>query len=379
MFYCNDTAAGCPTDTRQFLKEVRAELDPKPRDVFDLNQVDRLLELFRYHATTSAAETDTNVLQSTVRQQGDDEDVYNPTLLTRSTRLWHRPPVVEITSIHSAAGRTSLLYYLTALALLHKDDGGKASAVIWLDTDGRFSALRLSQVLTAIIAKNRANTAHPTEPLIHQALTHLHILHPQSSSQLVSMLQQLPSYLLSPSSHQSSTRRLDLIVLDSSTTFTFQDRFEADIARLEAGTTSDPTTTLSRPAQIQEALRNLQSKFDCSILFTTDGAAFPHTMRTQPTEVPREATSISSWTAFATLSVTVQRAAVPQFAPNMSLDQCLADRAQRQEAMSKSRFVVGLDWKSSERWAPHVRKAASELPGRGVFGMRIKDHGVEIE
>lgn len=347
--------------------------------MFGLPQVDDLLELFRYHATTSAAIAETNFWQSNAIQQGDDEKVYGTNLLTSSVRLETQSPIVEVTSSHSAAGKTSLLYYLTALALLHKDDGGKSSAVVWLDTDGRFSALQLSQILNAIISRRKANTANLTEHLISQALTHLHILHPQSSSQLLSMLQQLPTYLLSPASHHSLHRQLGMLVVDSATAFTFQDRFEADIARLEAGSISNPTTTTSRTTQIQESLQSLQSRFDCSILFTTDGATLLPTKRTQSTEMPQEPASISSWTAFATLSLTVQRASVPQFAPNMSLEQCLADRGQRQEAVSKSRFVVGLDWKGSERWLPEIRKAANELPGKGAFGMRINDHGVEIE
>ena len=84
---------------------------------------------------------------------------------------------------------------------------------------------------------------------------------------------------------------------------------------------------------------------------------------------PHEPRSISPWTAFATLTLRMSRAQVPRFASHMSLEECLTDRAKRQEALAKGRFVVEIDHGGAERWTSDVRDALRRLEVEGSFVM----------
>lgn len=374
------------TDVTKLLQDLRTRVNPSPTGLLGLRVLDDLLELFRYHETSSASVGGPLQAHNNHFRYGDDGSEAQWTDSAgndaSSKRLTTRPPVVEITSPHSAAGKTSLLYLLIALALLSRDHGDKASAVVWLDTIGHFSATRLARIMTNIISKHDSNTTTSTTAIVHQALTHLHALQPNSSSQLLTILQNLPTHLLSSASHTSTTRPLGLLILSSATAFHHQDRFTSEIARLNAGSTSHASSTPSLTSQIQSALLSLHARFSCTILFTTNSIPQMRNARpaTTPSNIPPdEQSSISTWTAFATLSLTTSRIPVPPFAPNMSLEQCLRDREKRQEAVGKGRFVVSVDWKGSERWDAGVRQKLGELEDKGRCGMRVWEGGVEVD
>jgi hypothetical protein len=65
----------------------------------------------------------------------------------------------------------------------------------------------------------------------------------------------------------------------------------------------------------------------------------------------------------------------------MSLEECLRDRDKRQEAVSRGRFRVGLNWEVAERWPVGVREALSGMEGRtrDGFVMRVTEEGVDVE
>ena len=301
--------------------------------------------------------------------------------------------MLEVTSTKSAAGKTSLLYQLAALALLPHDHGGQESAVLWLDTDNNFSASRLAQTSTYVLSKFGSNSASAIDDIVNTSFQHLYILKPTSSTSLANALKSVPSHLLRHTSHTSPNRPLSLVVLDSATAFSYQDRFDADIARLEAGPGADTSrsSTLSRTSQIITALRQIQHDFECAIIFTT--AQQPNTRskyktrpnplkRPAPSEhpsIPSEAPSQSPWTSFATLTLTISQIPVAQFAPNMTLDECLRDREKRQEAVVKGRFAVGLDWEGSGMWPPGIRNVVNGMEGRGGFVVRINEKGMDVE
>lgn len=374
------------TDVEQLLRELRTIFEPHPIDVLGVGAVDRLLELFRYRrpATPShrpgwAATDDDN----------DDAGVFadltdGPETASAAVKK-SRPPVLEIASSRSGAGKTTFLYLLAAHALLPSAYGGKASAVIWVDSDGRFSALRLAQVVRHLLPKDAS-----TEALVQAAVSHLHILTPYTSSQLLPNLQSLPDELLRLKSDQP----LSLLVLDSATAFAQQDRFDAEMARLEAGADfSASPRTPTRTTQIIAALRTIQQQFECTILVSTSttSPSYPPTTTTgrgrpRPRhpgtpgtrERPDEPAALSPWTSFATLTLTIGRSPVTQFAPGATLEECLRDREKRQEAVAAGKFAVGPDWAGSERWPPGVREAVERLEGRGRFEMRITGEGVEL-
>jgi hypothetical protein len=305
--------------------------------------------------------------------------------------------VIQLTDNNSAAGKTSLCYLLTTLALLPKDYSGKRHGVVWFDTDGRLSATRLHSVLINYLLTNFPTlSSGESDAICNEALRHLHVFRPQSSSQLVSSLISLPDYLLGTgrfTSHFSTLRSIGLIVLDSATAFYWQDRFDAEIARFEALGTDENVGARSsaRSSGTLEAiseLRKLQRVFDCTILFTS----IPHVRSTAMASfansavttndgrlLPQEPPRVNPWTAFATLNLSVSREHVRQFAAQMSLEECERDQANRLTAIVKARSIVSVDWSTSVTWASGVRDAVNRLDGQGSFAMRITSRGIDVE
>jgi hypothetical protein len=305
--------------------------------------------------------------------------------------------VIQLTDNNSAAGKTSLCYLLTTLAVLPQVYSGKRQGVVWFDTDGRLSAARLRSVLM-----NHLITHFPTlsscesDAICNEALRHVHLFRPQSSSQLVSSLVSLPDYLLGTgrsTTHLSALRSIGLIVLDSATAFHWQDRFETEIARFEALGTDENVGARSpaRSSGTLEAiseLKKLQRLFDSTILFTST----PHVKSTTTTSfadsavttndgrlLPQEPPRVSPWTAFATLNLLVSQEHVRQFAAQMSLEECERDQANRLAAVAKARSIVSVDWSTSVTWASGVRDAVNRLDGQGSFAMRITSSGIAVE
>ena len=163
----------------KLLQDLRTRVDPSPTGLLGTRVLDDLVELFRYHETSPASVGGPLQAHNNHLRYNDDESearwIDSEDNDASSRRLTARPPIVEITSPRSAAGKTSLLYLLTAFALLGKDYAGKASAVVWLDTVGHFSASRLARIMNNIISKHDSKTTTSTTTIVHQALTHLHI------------------------------------------------------------------------------------------------------------------------------------------------------------------------------------------------------------
>ena len=308
-----------------------------------------------------------------------------------------RSSIIQLNSNHSAAGKTSLCHLLTTLAVLPQSFNGRGSCTVWLDTDGRFSAARLDVVMS-----NFLSTAFPKlssgerVAICFEAFRHVHLFRPQSTSQLVTTLESLPSYLLHVNGsniHFSASRSVGLIVLDSAVSFYWQERFETDVARFEAmGTNEHPGTSaperLSRTVEVITALKKLQKLFDCTIVFTSmpheklstmttpaaTGAAIRNA-RLPPQEPPRT----SPWTAFATLNLSISHDQVRQFATVMSFEECRRDQGNRLAALAKGRSIVSVDWIGSHNWANGVRDAVNRVDGQGLFAFRVNFSGILVE
>ena len=305
--------------------------------------------------------------------------------------------MIQLGSIHSAAGKTCLCYLLTSLAILPQAYDGKQHAAVWFDTDGRFSATRLQAVLIHYLSENFPRLSSSERMAIcNEAFHHLHVFKPQSSSQLLSTLVSLPGYLLlgavGTTAHPSASRSLSLVVLDSATSFYWQDRFEAEVARFEAmGTDENPGTRsparLSTASEIVSELKMLQKLFDSTIIFTTcqartstmTSSTVTATTTNDGRLLPQEPPRVSPWTAFATLHLTVSQEQVRQFAAQMSLEECQRDQANRLAAIAKGRSIVSVDWSTSDTWASGVRDVVSRLDGQGSFAVRITSGGIANE
>jgi hypothetical protein len=301
---------------------------------------------------------------------------------------------------------------LTAFATLPHEVDGRQSAVVWIDNDGRFSASRLSQVLRHHLLQRSNTTDHieqtekPTaDSTVIEALTHVHVFRPQSSSQVLSILESLPDYLLDQTRHKSSLRPLGLLIIDSATAFYAQDRFDAEMARLDAplqqGLAGKPGT--SKTAAIITRLREVQARFECAVLFTTttntttttSSSSSSNNTTILPKQLPRETSStsrppiadrptpitptttntpiISPWTTFATLTLHLERVRVPQFAPQMTLEQCLHDAERRLEVVSRGRFVIGVVPKTLEP------KGKGKVKRMENVVLMITEDGVTVE
>lgn len=214
----------------------------------------------------------------------------SPTDPISALRVDEVNPVVEVSSFSSGAGKTQLLYYLTAVAILpaHYNGvqlGGRNAAIVFIDADGRFDADRLHAVAKGIIQRKldahlRSETAESgVESLLLSALHHVHVFRPQSSLSLLATLKYLDAYLLDLNCHFSSSRPLHAILLDSANAFFWQDKLRDEVARIEEIGRSSAEIEREREqnrsfqlgvlyAALVEELRRLQRRFGCAIFYT---------------------------------------------------------------------------------------------------------------
>jgi hypothetical protein len=279
-----------------------------------------------------------------------------------------KPPIIHITS-SSASTTTALLYHLTALAILPTQYSGKSSAAIWIDTTQSFSALRLSTALKHILPTS-TTTLSPTQlsNITTSSLKHLYIISPPSSTSFLHTLHHLPAHIHEHISIASPNRPLGLLILNSTTAFHHQDRFSTELTRLEAGATSTNTNTPSRQSQVIAAVKTIQTEFDCAVILTSQ----PPSQSNPSDQRAPNSTPFSPFTSSSTLTLflTPLYTQVPQFRPELTLEQCLHDRTQRQEAVRKGRVGVGV---------VHGLPTPGAGMGRKGFVMRVGEGRVEVE
>ena len=392
----------------QLLVDVRHITCPQPKSVLGIPQLDDLLEYFRYPDEPTPRRP--QWVSSGAPSPEDHAEEYDSAEgltaapeRTESQLKRSKPATIEITSRQSASGKTHLFYYLATLATLPREVGGKQSAVVWIDNDGRFSASRMLQVLRHHLLQStvdntseaeKSSSSSSSSTLILEALIHMHIFRPNSSSQILSILESLPSYLLDQTRHKSSPRPLGLLVIDSATAFYAQDRFDADMARLDAplqgrDSTGNYGAGPSKTAAIIAQLREVQARFGCVVLFSTNmmttninnSNVSPYQLVSQEPSANSRAPpgpshptmpTISPWTHFATLTLQLERVRIPQFAPQMSLEQCLHDAERRLEVVRRGRFVVSV-----------LHRNAVGLRGKGKdvvkLVLRVVEDGVVLE
>ncbi|WEW60231.1 hypothetical protein PRK78_005716 [Emydomyces testavorans] len=310
-------------------------------------------------------------------------------------------PIIEITSPSSADGKTALLYYAAALAVLpaRLDNGvvlgGRAAAVIWLDTDGRFDASWFTRVVRTIVRKRVAPSGHeygrmlPTT-VLDEALRHVHVFRPQGSATLLATVRSIPRYLFGGGRHYSRGRAVHAVVVDSASAFYWQDWREEEVSRIPGAREDEEekeememqmrSTTMYAQggkkssidihAEIVSRLRELQSKFSCVILFTTAGL---YPSRTADSLVSFRPYLPYPWPVFPTLRLVVRRDPVRPFPGEMTVDEAMADAAARQSVVQRGQFSGWVDLASVP---VGVR---SELGRKGGFAFRIAAEGVEFD
>ncbi|KAI1624968.1 DNA-repair protein XRCC2 [Exophiala viscosa] len=384
----------------QLLAEIRQRSCPQSKSRIGIPQLDNLLQAFRLpsqpadHPSWTSATGHRPGTENEAEHHDDQEaePSHRHEAPSRQHNATRKPAVIELTSSQSASGKTTLLLYISALAALPRVNGGNESAVIYIDNDSRFSAIRLVQIIKHHLETHHGTSTNLTSESIrqiaHEALNHIYIFRPQSSTQLLSILESSPSFLLDKTRHSSIYRPLGLVVLDSATAFYWQDRFDRTMAQLDTPSVAARDHP-SKTADIIARLKALQTRFECAVAFSTNNAPSrtitqTHTgPETTPLTPAPQGPSLSPWTMYATLTLSLTRAQVPQFAPQMSLEECLRDAEKRLEAVRNARFIATVEWRpgqSLERDRVMIAMGAGEGSGNHPgFAFKIDGSGIDIE
>ena len=342
--------------------------NPQPRSITALPELDNIVEAYRYPTTsTSAVPTEGTSSDLNIPSEDDfdlhHEDNYDNTSPSRGLRgkvTNSNGLIINIShGPHSStAASTNLFYHLIALTTLSRQHGGKHNTAIYIDCTNSFSA---TQLYKATISCTRTATTDNLPPSIphtaaaKEALNHVHVLRCTSTYSLLSQLQKLPTYLLEPSAHRSFDRSVGLLVVDGINHFYRQDRFDAEIARLEGVNTSGlAASSIPLSAQILSELKKMQETYGCTIIYTTIATTPPVTSTTipgtgpradgtspTPAPAPNESAIMDFYARNALVNLHPTKVGVSQFAPTMSLEECLRDKDARAEAVRMTRYWVG--------------------------------------
>jgi len=345
-------------------------------------------------------------------------DLPSNVLFAHSKNRSKRPsPVVEISSSLSASGKSQLLYYLIAHAVLQRSFGdspvgGHEAAVVLIDTDDRFDAGVLRIVARGIIQQtqglsisNRNNTAQgpsddELETIVSSALRHVHVFRPQSSSAFLATLCALESYLFTLSCHHSASRPLRMIAIDSVTAFFWQDRLRDEVARTED--IGRPRTEIDQEREQKQSfylsdlyselvteLKRLQDRFGCTVVYTAMiSGDRPSTMNSShsalgpydrsPSRTPSLRPALPApWGMFPTLRLVVHRDLIRSFPPAISAHDARKDAPTRQNIVRQGKFSAWVNSWGREDWPRRVVDSVDALNG-GCFSFYVHETGIEI-
>ncbi|KAK5133774.1 hypothetical protein LTR08_007424 [Meristemomyces frigidus] len=297
-----------------------------------------------------------------------------------AAKLKPAAPTIELTSLASGGGKTHLIYYLTAVAVLPVSLGGKQACAVIIDADSSFSVPRLVQQLNNMSKRlhHREATETGTGEATMALLKHVHILRPQSLSSTVATLDNLPAYLFDESKHHSIDRRVAFVALDSAAAFYWQHRADEDDATLLASTT--PTSVAppkpSGYAQLATALRRASSSFACPIVLTSwHLGPTPPMAHTQGADARSIRPSLPApLSQMPTLRLVVRRIPVRRFPVGISNEEALREAADRQKAVEGRKFeAVVNEWGVDERTLQKLQAV-----GFG-FGFSINAEGLNLD
>lgn len=354
-------------------------------------------------------------------QPPGDGDLTNIFFLHSAHRSNRPSPVLEISSSLSAAGKTQMLYYLTALAILPRQYGdisigGQEAAVVYIDADDRFDAERLRTVARSLIQQAQLSVLKEStegtetarsllnddlEELVTSSLQHVHVFRPQSSSALLATLTSLHTYLYDLSRHYSASRPLQMIAIDSATAFFWQDRLRDEVARTEdigrPRAELDQERELKRSfylvdlyAEMVKELKRLQGRFGCAVVYTTVSTGRPSASSRSgqsgslgsydqaPSRIPSLRPALPApWGTFPTLRLVVHRDTVRSFPPTMTAHDARRDAPTRQSVVRQGKFSAWVNAWGREEWPRRVVDGVDFHNG-GCFSFYVRETGVEI-
>ena len=269
--------------------------------------------------------------------------------------------------------------------------------MVYLSTTAGSSnlAARLEAQIVSLLKSGYNSPDAPLSPndidtRTQEALSHVHVLRPISTAQVLATLKRLPEYLGDMKVHVSGKRKLGLIVTDSAHAFYWQDRMDDEIERIDPTAHSTRQSDVGvdeqgvRPVRIMEAdaapakaapsgqdqrspytsrkamtisiqalLRSLQRDYSPAIVFTTSSYVPPKS---------------SQWSLFPTLRLQVSSLApsVAPFAPHMSIPEALLDREKRKEVVQRGECVAVAIEGHDEDWRSDVRERFEALGAEGL-------------
>lgn len=310
---------------------------------------------------------------------------------TSTSTSRHDPPVIELTSTEPGAGKTHLIYLLTALACLPRRYGGRNACVAIIDTEGSFDVNRLAQhvrhrLQTWTSGLNKAKTRE----VIESALYHVYIYRPESMAELVEVVGGLPTYFFhGDSRHYSMSRRLGLIAIDTASDFYWETRFEEENAHFTETMASSSTSSLltSIPSESQDpvmtyvdlanALKISSKALHTPVIYTTRHSGPVPTLRqygggNHRVLRPSLPASMSQVTLFRLVVRRVPRRTT--FTPDTSVEEMEQDDYWYKKSSSFQRFEAGINEFGLSKET--VNALRSEEDG---FFFHIKRSGVIME
>ncbi|KAL8830802.1 MAG: hypothetical protein Q9191_001232 [Dirinaria sp. TL-2023a] len=329
----------------QFLYELRALRLSRSRYHVGVPAIDELIDIFTPSINVQ-------------RLQAQHSTQWIPAAHTgarpRKTYPDVRAPVIELTGVTSCPGKSQLLYYILATMILPKILNGitlpgKERAVVVLDLSSDLSLMRLNTMMEHLVRGSPASAEiaiqdHDAAALAKQSLQHLHVFRPQSHPSLLATIAALPSYFFSDTtSHYSANRQVGAIVINSLSAFFWQDRQDAeeqkDAALIEPSAMAQDQKAnvyLTRGHTLVKSLSEVQQTFDCPIIATNWALASPAYSNSGSSLRPHLP---AIWANFCTFNIVLQRNSVRKFGPGLSVEEALAEKDQRQEAVDGSGFT----------------------------------------
>ncbi|MCJ1482154.1 hypothetical protein MMC06_002316 [Schaereria dolodes] len=211
-------------------------------------------------------------------------------------------------------------------------------------------------------------------------LQHLHIFRPQSSGALIATLESVPTYLFDQDRHYSSTKHLQVVVLDSLSAFLWQDRIDEDRKRLDIASTIATTyqtdsTFLQKYHHLVERLTHIQRTFDCAILTSSWSLSSVARTADGPSVRPHLP---AIWNNFCAVQIVVERDIIAKFELSISAEEALREGPQRLKAVQENRFKARLNHWGVDGWSDEILQKMRGLGKDREFSFQTVQNGFRL-
>jgi len=298
-------------------------------------------------------------------------------------------PVIDITGVTTASGKTHILYYVAMLSSLPASLrgvalDGKSAAVVIFDSDGRFDVRRLRTMIKAHLQRciqisSDSIEDNAVEATALESLKHIHIYKPQSTADMITMLRSLPEYLLNADGHYSGGRRLDAILVDGMSAFYWQDRHAGSMPTAIPGYQETYSTLVG-------LLREISSRFGAFILASNWGLQLVDSFTNgldsvsglplaRGSQQPAFRSHLPpSWWKFVDIRFVVQRDVATPFRRDITVVEAVAAKTTRPDVSGSYSFSGWMDVRRPRANQPEPQKSKE-------WGFRywIDKHGISFE